>query len=212
MINTLPTATLTKATRLLAKPPQWLTASHHRSSEVSSTYLPFSFLLLMPLNTPHHARATAVWNVDHEHALRKNIRPSLLKRGAEKEPCQAWGCPVGLFLLQAAEDVYSSDSSAASSSWVVLLGKESNLSWWCALLSTLKHSSLSPREVGHISTLSQWTRDWFDLLYLRGFHQQLIYVTVIYGSVWELDDHATIALDPNSHNLMCSSHQINRTT
>lgn len=155
-------ATLTKATRLLARPPQQLTASHHHSSEVVSTYLPFSLLLLMSLNTPHHAQATAIWNVHHEHASRKSIRPSLPKQGAEKEPCQAWGFPVGLFLMQAAEGVYSSGSSVSSSPLVVLLGKKRNLGFyptWNVPVFLLEKLVTSPHfpsepEIGLISFTS----------------------------------------------------------
>lgn len=105
ILNSLPTATLTKATRLLARPPQQLTASHHHSSEVASTYLPFSLLLLMSLNTPHHAQATAVWNVHHEHASRKSplSQSEELKKSLAKPGGAQWGCSwcrqVRVFIL-----------------------------------------------------------------------------------------------------------------
>lgn len=89
-------------------------------------------------------------------------KPSLPKRGAEKEPCQAWGCPVGLFLMQAGEGVYSSGSSASSSPLVVLLGKKSNLGFyptWNVPVFLLEKLVTSPHfpsepEIGLISFTS----------------------------------------------------------
>lgn len=110
------------------------------------------------------------------------------------------GCPVGLLLLQAAEDIDFSGSSPSSSPLVVSMAEDTSLDWWYTLLFTWKCSFLLEMLVASSSFL--WTKEWFDLLQLRGFQQQLTF----YRSVWELDNHSSVALDPNCHHLMHSSH------
>lgn len=142
----------------------------------------------------------------------KALGPLSWGRELKKTPASPWVCPAG---LQAAEDIDSPGSSPSSSPLVLSVAKETHLGWWYALLF-LKCSPLSPGNVDHIFTLSMnqrvvWSASAQGFSVGTHLHDCHLWVSlgavlVCLGAGWQYY-HSSIVPDPNSHHLMCSSHQ-----